>query len=75
MLLIQSIYNCKTQSDIEVIVAEQPNPKIYFKVFLELGIKSLIPYLAFDARAMRSLLDDKNKKYFDPEFPVFYKNE
>lgn len=48
---------------------------IFFKVFLELGIKSLVPYLAFDARSMRTLLSDKNKKYFNDEFPLFYKNE
>lgn len=48
---------------------------IFFKVFLELGIKSLVPYLAFDARSMRTLLSDKNRKYFNDEFPLFYKNE
>lgn len=75
LLLIQSIYNCKTQSDIEIIVEDQPNPLIFYKVFLELGVKSLIPFLAFDARTVRSLLSDKNKKYFNDEFPLFYKNE
>lgn len=75
LLLIQSIYNCKTQSDIEVIVEDQPNPLIFYKVFLELGVKSLIPFLAFDARTVRSLLHDKNRKYFNDEFPLFYKNE
>jgi len=34
-----------------------------------------VPYLAFDERSIRSLLDDKNRKYFDSDFPVFYKNE
>lgn len=48
---------------------------IFFKVFLELGIKSLVPYIAFDTKSMRSLLDDKNKKYFKADFPLFYKNE
>jgi len=64
LLLIQSIYNCKTQSDIEVIVEEQPNPKIFFKVFLELGVKSLVPFLAFDARSMKSLLGQKKQEVF-----------
>ena len=75
LLLVQSIYNCKTQSDIELLVKDQPDPKIFFKVFLELGIKSLVPYLAFDARSMRSLLGDHNREYFNGEFPLFYKNE
>ena len=65
----------RTQSDIQILVDMQPDPKIFFKVFLELGVKSLIPFIAFDARSIKSLLDDKNKKYFDDEFPVFYKNE
>lgn len=64
----------RTQSEISILVDMQPDPKIFFKVFLELGVKSLIPYIAFDARSIRSLLDDKNKKYFDSDFPVFYKN-
>ena len=54
---------------------EQPDPTIFFKVFLELGIKSMIPYLAFDSRSIRTLLSDDNKKYFSADFPVFYKNQ
>lgn len=76
LMLIQSIFACKTQSDIELLVQDQPNPTIFFKVFLELGIKSMISYLAFDSRTIKTLLDNKdNYKYFDKEYPVFYKNE
>lgn len=75
LLLVQSIYNCRTQSDIELLVEAQPDPKIFFKVFLELGVKSLVPYLAFDTRSMRSLLGEHNKQHFGDEFPLFYKNE
>jgi hypothetical protein len=56
------------------LVKAQPNPTLFFKVFLELGFKSMIPYLAFDSRSIRSLLSTENKKYFSDEFPVFYKN-
>lgn len=63
------------QSDVEIIVRDQPNPNIFFKVFLELGIKSMINYLAFDIKSVRSLLSDKNSKYFSEDYPVFYKNE
>lgn len=53
LMLVQSVYACKVQSDIEHIVMKQPNPNIFFKVFLELGIKSMISYLAFDIKAIR----------------------
>jgi hypothetical protein len=58
-----------------LLVLAQPNPKIFFKVFLELGIKSMVAYLAFDSRSIKALLSKDNKKYFDSKFPVFYKNE
>lgn len=76
LLLVQSLFACKTQSDIEKLVGMQPAPTIFFKVFLELGIKSMISYLAFDSKTMKELLDkEENFKYFDKRFPVFYKNE
>jgi len=74
LLLIQSIYACGTQSDIEKLVSEQPTPKIFFKVFLELSLKSLIPFIAFDSRSMKKLLGPHNNEFFSEEFPVFYKN-
>lgn len=74
-MLVQSIYACKVQSDIELIVKKQPDPKIFFKVFLELGIKSMISYIAFDIKSIRNLLHDDNSKYFSEDYPVFYKNE
>jgi len=74
-MLVQSIYACKTQSDIELLVIAQPNPSIFFKVFLELGFKSMVSYLAFDSRSIKALLSEENSKYFNSKFPVFYKNE
>jgi len=74
-MLLQSIYACKTQSDICALVDSQPTPTIFFKVFLELGIKSMVSFLAFDSRSIASLLSDKNHDYFNDKFPVFYKNE
>lgn len=72
--MIQSIYACHTQSEVSQLIKEQPNPTIFFKVFLELGIKSMIPYLAFDSRSIRTLLSEENHEYFSEDFPVFYKN-
>jgi hypothetical protein len=58
-----------------LLVEDQPNPTFFFKVFLELGRKSMLQYIAFDYRSMRSLLDSKNEQYFSSKFPLFYKNE
>lgn len=56
----------------------QPSPAVFFKVYLELGIKSMVPYLAFDARSLLHLLGEENHEYFTAndfdQFPVFYKN-
>ena len=54
---------------------DQPNPTFFFKVFLELGRKSMLQYIAFDYRSMRTLLDEGNEQYFTSQFPLFYKNE
>lgn len=80
LMLIQSLYSCKTASDVSQLVKMQPSPMIFFKVYLELGIKSMIPYLSFDARSLLHLLqkNDENDAFFKAnnfeKFPVFYKN-
>lgn len=57
----------------------QPTPDVFFKVYLELGIKSMVPYLAFDAKSLLHLLGDQNHEYFHAnnfdQFPVFYRNQ
>lgn len=63
-MLIQSIYACQVQSDIEELIKAQPNPTVFFKVFLEIDIKSMVSYLAFDTKSIRSLLSEENGKYF-----------
>ena len=47
---------------------------IFFKVFLEFGLKSLMSYMAFERRAISHLLVDRSQKYLDPIYPLFYKN-
>jgi hypothetical protein len=65
----------RTQADIEDLVKRQPDPRIFFKIFLELGTKCMLPFLAFDQRSVKDLLDDKNDEYFNPNFPLFYLNK
>ena len=56
----------------------QPSPFIFFKVYLELGIKSMVPYLSFDAKSLLHLLSEDNHEFFKEnnvnKYPVFYKN-
>ena len=61
LLLLQSIYASKTVDDVEVIVKCQPDPKVFFKIFLELGVKSMIPYLSFSTKSIEEVLHEKNK--------------
>lgn len=35
----------------------------------------MVPYLAFDSRSTRAILDTSKEKVFGSQFPVFYKNE
>ena len=43
---------------LETIVKEQPSAQIFYKVFLELGMKSLLSYIAFDQKTVKYLLSD-----------------
>jgi hypothetical protein len=54
---------------------DQPKPLVFFKSFLELDGTNMVSILSFDSRSMNCLLDDKNKEYFQSEYPIFYKNK
>lgn len=53
----------------------QPSPEVFFKINLELGLQTMIPFLAFDQRSIRELLSQKNEHLFSIQFPLFYKNQ
>jgi hypothetical protein len=53
----------------------QPNPQIFFKSFLEIDMSNLVSLLSFDSRSMRHLLQDDFASYFDPSYPLIYKNK
>ena len=60
-------------SDVESLVCSQPTPMLFFKVFLELGILNLIPYISFDMMSIKHLLENKdNEQYYDAKYPLFY---
>ena len=75
LLILQSFYLCKTQSDIVNLVQLQPNPTFFYKTFLELNTSNMASILAFDSRAISYLLQDDFQKYFSDEFPIIYKNK
>ena len=35
----------------------------------------MVSILSFDSRAMKELLDDRNKEFFQSDYPIFYKNK
>ena len=75
LMLLQSLFASKSVSEVERLVKAQPNPRIFLKVFLELGYKSMIPYISFDMRSIANILNEKNTEYFDKKFPIFYAGE
>jgi len=75
LMLMQSLYVCKTQSDIVDLVNDQPNPSVFYMSFLELDGTNLTSILSFDSRSMEYLLDERFNEYFDKNYPIFYKNK
>lgn len=74
---MQSFYITSESGSVTKLVKAQPTPKIFLKVFLELDVKSLVSYLAFDNNAINHILQDfagENKAHFPKEFPIFYRN-
>jgi hypothetical protein len=53
----------------------QPDPKFFYKTFLELDGSNMASILAFDSGCIECLLSDNNKQYFSSEFPIIYKNK
>jgi len=74
LLIVQSIFTCSTISEVSEIVADQPSPQIFCKVFLELNMKSLLSYLAFDRRSIETILNKGEGAHINPEYPLFFKN-
>jgi len=72
---MQSPYTTRTISEVTELVRTQPSSPVFFKVFLELGMKPLVSYLAFDTNSIEILLNEKNHRAVDKKYPIFYKNK
>jgi len=44
-------------------------------VFLELGMKSLLSYIAFDQKSIKYLLSDQHQHLFSEKYPLFYMDD
>jgi len=75
LLLFQSLYVCKTLSEIVDIVNDQPNPAVFYKSCLELDGSNMVSILSFDSRSMSYLLADTFSDHFSFEYPLFYRNK
>lgn len=75
LLLFQSLYVCRTLSEIVDIVNDQPKPAVFYKSFLELDGANMVSVLSFDSRSMGYLLSDDFKDYFSYKYPLFYRNK
>ena len=75
LLILQSLYLCKTQSEISSLVDLQPKPQFFYKSFLEFDGANILSVLSFDSKAVASLLSEDNSDYFSEEFPVIYQNK
>lgn len=64
LMLFQSLYVCKTLSEIIDIVNDQPNPAVFYKSFFELDASNMVSILSFDSRSMGYLLQDDFSSHF-----------
>ena len=66
LLLLQSIFTAEKVGDVESLICQQPSPMLFFKVFLELGIQNMIPFISFDPMSIKHLLDNpENVKAYE----------
>jgi len=75
LLILQSFYVSRTTSDIIKLIKMQPDPRFFYKTFLELGGANFCSILSFDSYSMESLLSEDNEQYFSEEYPIIYKNK
>ena len=73
-ILMLSIFHCENSQEILKLIGLQENPIIFYQSYLELERRNMLSILAFDSYAIKSLLSDKYQEYFEPEYPLFYKN-
>ena len=73
VILIQSIFACKTQLDIIKLIQLQPDPSLFFKSFMELDNANMVSILSFDSRCTSKLLGDLDSIDQYIQNPIFYK--
>lgn len=51
----------------------QPDPRFFYKSFLELDGSNMVSILAFDSNSVSVLLHEKNSHLFSEDYPILYK--
>ena len=64
-----------TASEVFDFVNDQPEPKMFYKSFLELDGTNLLSMLSFDSRSIEYLLNDNNSQFFNEKYPIIYRNK
>ena len=57
------------------LIRKQPDPRFFYKTFLELGGTNFCSILACDSKSMEYLLHDRNQIYFSEKYPIIYRNK
>ena len=65
----------KTQSDIIALVKEQPDPKVFYKTYLELNKSNMLNILSYDSKSIQCLLNEELADFYDENFPIFFTNQ
>lgn len=66
---------CPSQSSIIDLVNDQPDPQVFYKPLFEFDGANMVSILSFDSRSMKYLLCDEFDRYFDDEYPIFFRNK
>jgi hypothetical protein len=73
LLILQSIYVTSNASEVVELIKIQPDPRFFYKTFLELDCSNMVSILAFDSKSIQHLLAEKNKHLFNIDYPIIYK--
>ena len=64
LLILQSIYVTQTTSQINELIGMQPDPRFFYKSFLELDGCNMVSILSFDSMNIAKLLDESHSHLF-----------
>ena len=72
LLILQSIYVTETGTQKYELLKMQPDPRFFYKSFLELDGTNMVSILSFDSNSIKQLLSENNQCFFNSEYPIIY---